>query len=176
MAPDTWKYEQLEAAQVIDLNPGIRAELFWTVPVTRDAVDVNLDKGTATMNLENVGVFDYTSLVAALVSNATGHPSVASMTVTWSAPPDAAAETLDDSSGWFHSEHRAAHATIVFQGQHVPWTARDGAAPDIPLAFRSGLNSPTDTTGQETIPFGTSFQPDGVPRGAIGRERSGVYY
>jgi hypothetical protein len=176
LAPDSWKYEQLQAAQLVDLNPGIRAGLFWTVPVTADSVRVDVDRGTATMHLETVGVFDYTSLPQSLASTATGHPSVASMTVKWSVPPGAPTETLDDSAGWLYSFHRAANATIVFRGWHVPWTARPGATPDVPLAFRSGLSSPTDTSGQVTIPFGTSFQPDNVPRAVIGRERSGVYY
>ena len=46
MASDTSKYEQLQVAQVADLNPGIRAGLFWTLPVTDDAVSVDLTRGT----------------------------------------------------------------------------------------------------------------------------------
>jgi hypothetical protein len=173
LAPDSWKYEQLQAAQLVDLNPGTRAGLFWTVPVSNDAVRVDLAAGTATLHLEDVGVHDYTDLAAALASNATGFPSMASLTVTWAAV-GSPAEIVDD-QGWFYASHRPARATIVFRGWHVAASSRPGAPVDVPLAFRSGLTGPGDTTGQVTVAFGESLVDD-VPRGVIGRERNGFYF
>lgn len=176
MASDSWKYEQLQAVQLIDLNPGTRAGLFWTVPVSDDAVSVDVAGGTATLHLENVGVHDYTTLSAALASNATGFPSMASLTVTWTvANPLDQPSKINDAQGWFYASHRAARATIVFRGWHVAASSRAGAPVDVPLAFRSGLTGPDDTTGQVTVPYGTALVDD-VPRGVVGTERNGFYF
>jgi hypothetical protein len=184
LAPETTKYEQLEVAQLIDLNPGTRAGLFWTVPVTDDSVTVDPVKGIATLDLQHVGVHDYTDLASALLSNETGYPSVASMSVQWTIArnPNGSFQTdtpVNDAENLLRAAHNVASATIVFSGWHVPDTARAGQSTFLPLAFRSGLASPTDTTGQVTPAFGSPSDPlsaGGQPWAVVGRERNGVYY
>jgi hypothetical protein len=192
LAPETSKYEQLQAAQVIDLNPGIRAGLFWTVPVTDDAVTVDLARGTATLHLVNVGVYDYTDLGNALVSTETGQPAMASLTVTWTAPRAPVtggfvdASPADDDANLLHASHRAADTTIVFQGWHVADTARAGVGPTVPLAFRSGTvktavdsqSGPNDTRGQVTPNLNGPDPLGAAPAayGVIGTEKNGSYF
>jgi hypothetical protein len=176
LAPDTWKYEQLQAAQLIDLNPGTRAGLFWTVPVSDDAVTFDERAGRATLHLEHVGLYDYTDLAAALTSPVTGHPSVASLTVTWVAA-DLDEEHIDDAANLANASHRPANATIVFSGWHVADTGRAGEQALVPLAFRSGLTGPADTTGQRTPNLSADpLAMADVPWGVIGREQNGIYY
>jgi hypothetical protein len=189
LAPEVSKYEQLQVAQLADLNPGIRAGLFWTVPVTDDAVSVNTATASATLHLIDVGVYDFTDLAAALNSPAVGQPSVATLTVKWVAARDASGVLIpapaDDSASLTHADHFAANATIVFQGRHVPDTARAGEAAAMPLAFRSGTLAtpldpqagPNDTRGQVTP--NPSEDPAGANPaafGVVGTERNGSYY
>ncbi|HUP86766.1 MAG TPA: hypothetical protein VM143_13980 [Acidimicrobiales bacterium] len=190
MAPETSKYEQLQVAQVVDLNPGIRAGLFWTVPVTDASVSVDLANGKATLTLVDVGVYDYTDYAAAFTATETGQPAVASLAVTWTVARDAtgapvAANPPDDTANLLHAVHDAANAVIVFSGWHVPDTARQGADTTVPLAFRSGTISnpvdpnsgPSDTRGQVTPALGED--PLGAAptaNGVIGTEKVGVYF
>lgn len=182
MGAESWKYEQLQVAQLIDLNPGTRAGLFWTTPVSDDAVSVDLSSGTATLRLDNVGVHDYTDLAAALTSTATGHPSVATLSVIWRAARNPDGSFLvdnppDDPDNLLHAAHYASSATIVFSGHHVADTERPGAQPAVPLAFRSGLSGAGDTTGQVTPQFGADpLGAGGQPWGVIGREQNGIYF
>src|SRR6266851_4227491 len=54
--------------QVHDFNPGIRESgLFWTQPVSEDALEVDLAGGTATLALDDLDEEDYQNLLKALL-------------------------------------------------------------------------------------------------------------
>ena len=54
-------------SQVHDFNPGIRdSGLFWTVPVDRGGVRVNLGSGEASLHVADLDVEDYHDVVNAL--------------------------------------------------------------------------------------------------------------
>src|SRR5260370_15959241 len=53
--------------QVHDFNPGIRESgLFWTQPVSEDALEVDLEDGTTTLGLDDLDEEDYHNLLNAL--------------------------------------------------------------------------------------------------------------
>jgi len=50
--------------QVHDFNPGIRESgLFWTQPVSEDALEVDLTDGTATLGFDDLDEEDYHNLL-----------------------------------------------------------------------------------------------------------------
>jgi hypothetical protein len=72
--------------QLHDLNPGITPEgLFWTSPVPRESVQVNLAAGTASMRLARTPMPDQQDIVNAL-HKGPSRPSTVSFSVQWSGP------------------------------------------------------------------------------------------
>ncbi len=71
-------------SQVHDFNPGIRdSGLFWTVPIDRGAVRVNLGSGEASLHVPDLDVEDYHDVVNALRDGPSVEGSV-SFDVHWS--------------------------------------------------------------------------------------------
>ena len=71
--------------QVHDFNPGIRESgLFWTQPVSEDALEVDLQDGTATLGLDDLDVEDYHTLLNALKDGPSDSASV-SFEMRWKA-------------------------------------------------------------------------------------------
>src|SRR6266849_436750 len=63
--------------QVHDFNPGIRESgLFWTQPVSEDALEVDLAGGTATLALDDLDEEDYHNLLNALLDGPSDSASV----------------------------------------------------------------------------------------------------
>jgi hypothetical protein len=74
--------------QVHDFNPGIRQSgLFWTVPVPEDALEVDLEDGTATLSLSDFDTDDYHNLRNALTGGAEDDASI-SFKMKWTATGD----------------------------------------------------------------------------------------
>jgi hypothetical protein len=73
------------SGQVHDFNPGIRESgLFWTQPVAGDALDVDLEDGTASLRLGDLDEEDYHNLHNALVDGPSDPASV-SFEMRWRA-------------------------------------------------------------------------------------------
>ena len=71
-------------SQVHDFNPGIRdSGLFWTVPIDRGGVRVNLGSGEASLHVADLDVEDYHDVVNALKDGPSVEASV-SFDVHWS--------------------------------------------------------------------------------------------
>jgi hypothetical protein len=70
--------------QIRDFNPGIESDgLFWTTALDSDDIDVNLGKGFASMEAEDVDVFDFGNFGNALFGGP-GTPATVSFAVEWS--------------------------------------------------------------------------------------------
>src|SRR5215831_20712675 len=73
------------SGQIHDFNPGIRAGgLFWTQPVSADTLEVDLQRGTATLSQEDLDEEDYHNLHNALLDGPSDPASV-SFEMRWSA-------------------------------------------------------------------------------------------
>lgn len=71
-------------SQVHDFNPGIEESgLFWTAPIDRGGVRVNLGAGSASMHVADLDVEDYGNVVNALQDGPSVDASV-SFDVDWS--------------------------------------------------------------------------------------------
>lgn len=72
--------------QIHDFNPGIRQPggLFWTVPVSEEALEVDLDEGTASLSLQDFDTDDYGNLHNALLGGAEVDASI-SFRMKWTA-------------------------------------------------------------------------------------------
>jgi hypothetical protein len=71
--------------QVHDFNPGIRAGgLFWTLPVSEEALEVDFEDGTATLAVEDFDQEDYHNLANAL-HDGPSDPASVSFEMRWKA-------------------------------------------------------------------------------------------
>jgi hypothetical protein len=71
-------------SQVHDFNPGIEASgLFWTTPIERDSVRVNLGAGSASLHIVDLEIEDYGTVVNALRDGPSVEASV-SFDISWS--------------------------------------------------------------------------------------------
>ena len=89
--------------QVHDFNPGIRESgLFWTQPVSEDALEVDLQDGTATLGLDDLDEEDYHNLLNALNDGPSDSASV-SYEMRWKAiaPPMNVMDSVHRFSGRF---------------------------------------------------------------------------
>lgn len=69
--------------QVHDLNPGITPDgLFWTTPIPRESVQVDLQRGTATMRMTQVPMRDQQNITNAL-NHGPSIPATVSFAVRW---------------------------------------------------------------------------------------------
>jgi hypothetical protein len=105
----------LGGAQIHDFNPGIRQNgLFWTVILPPDAVQVDLNAGTATLEAHDLHMEDYGDLENAVTGDAAPPiPAVVSFKVEWIA--------TDGINNWnniaqqFRGEFRDASAQMEYQ-------------------------------------------------------------
>jgi len=73
------------SGQIHDFNPGIRAGgLFWTQPVSADTLEVDLQRGTATLSQDDLDEEDYHNLHNALLDGPSDPASV-SFEMRWTA-------------------------------------------------------------------------------------------
>jgi len=71
--------------QIHDFNPGIRPSgLFWTQPVSEDALDVDLEDGVATLKVTDLDEEDYHNLHNALLDGPS-EPASVSFKMRWKA-------------------------------------------------------------------------------------------
>jgi hypothetical protein len=104
--------------QIHDFNPGIGPEeLFWTQRVSEDALDVDLEDGSANLALRNLDEEDYHNLHNALLDGPSDPASV-SYRMRWKAI--APATTVTDSVHGFTGRFRISTVTIE-------WSARTGS-------------------------------------------------
>ena len=73
------------SGQVHDFNPGIRQSgLFWTQPVSDEVLDVDLEDGTTTLDVDDLDEEDYHNLLNALQDGPSDSASV-SFKMRWTA-------------------------------------------------------------------------------------------
>jgi hypothetical protein len=81
-------YEPGPGAQIHDLNPSTfpPTGLFWTIEIPGDGIQVNLGKGAATMEADDVPILDYVTGFNAVFEGDTPPPTPGSVsfTVIWS--------------------------------------------------------------------------------------------
>jgi len=103
--------------QVHDFNPGIRESgLFWTQPVSEDALDVDLEEGIATLRLTDLDEEDYHNLANAL-NDGPSDPATVSYKMRWTATQPTF--RLTDSVHGFSGRFRISTVTIE-------WSAKVG--------------------------------------------------
>jgi hypothetical protein len=76
----------LGGAQIHDFNAGIRNDgLFWTIVLDPEDVEVDLDSGTATVEVEDLHIQDYGNLENGITGDgAPPVPAIVSYRVQWS--------------------------------------------------------------------------------------------
>jgi len=106
-------------AQIHDFNPGItQSGLFWTTVAPADSVQVNLNAGTATLELDLEHMKDFFNLENALVGGgARPNPAIVSFKVQWTSVGPAI--QFDNAAQSFRGTFRNAMA-------QMEWTARSG--------------------------------------------------
>jgi hypothetical protein len=73
------------AHQIHEYNPGSDpATAFWTIPVSPDAAQVDLEAGTASLRLENLPVPDFHDVVRALQQQPPVAMATLSFNIQWS--------------------------------------------------------------------------------------------
>jgi hypothetical protein len=80
-------YEPGPGSQIHDLNPSTfpPTGLFWTIEIPGDGIQVNLGKGRATMEAEDVPILDYGNIGNALFGGGSPPtPGSVSFKVAWS--------------------------------------------------------------------------------------------
>jgi len=103
------------SGQVHDFNPGIRQSgLFWTQPVSEDVLNVDLEDGTATLELADLDEEDYHNLHNALLDGPS-EPATVSYRMRWTAT--APAMQVTDAVHGFTGRFRISTVKIE-------WTAR----------------------------------------------------
>lgn len=122
--------------QVHDFNPGIRQPggLFWTVPVSENALEVDLEDGTATLSLDDFDTDDYGNLFNALSGGAEADASI-SFKMKWTAKGDAF--NVSDPVHTFAGRYRFANVGIE-------WSAE---VPSAGFSFTSNPNSNNTVVG-----------------------------
>jgi hypothetical protein len=133
--------------QVNDFNPGIRSSgLFWTQPVSKHVLEVDLEEGEATLAVANLDEEDYHDLLNAL-NDGPSDPATVSFKMRWTAT--APAIRVTDSVHRFRGRFRISTVTIE-------WSAKN------------------ENTRFEFVsdPASTSVN----VRSVIGRERNGVFF
>jgi hypothetical protein len=103
------------SGQVHDFNPGIRESgLFWTQPVSEDALDVDLEDGTATLKVTDLDEEDYHNLLNAL-QDGPSEPASVSFKMRWTAT--APAIRVTDSVHGFTGRFRISTVKIEWTAQ-----------------------------------------------------------
>jgi hypothetical protein len=113
------------SGQVHDFNPGIRpinpiqpefppSGLFWTQPISDDALNVDLEKGTATLELADLDEEDYHNLLNALKDGSSEDATVA-FKMRWTAI-ERAMQVTDPTHG-FTGRFRISKVQIEWSAQ-----------------------------------------------------------
>ncbi len=102
-------------SQVHDFNPGIQPSgLFWTTPIERGSVRVELEDGSASLHLANHDVEDYGNVVNAL-KDGPSKPATLSLDAHWSNTPDNDLRvTVRNGKQRFRGEYVRNTATLVW--------------------------------------------------------------
>jgi hypothetical protein len=138
------------ATQLHDLNPSAAPPLglFWTVEMPADAVTVDLDRGTGTLQATNVPILDFGDIPNALSGSRPPVPGTVSFRVQWTAAAALAPiRNADPVYGRYAGDFARATA-------QMDWSARVG-----PYEFRSAA---METSTSEF--------------GLLGRERNGMFF
>ena len=97
-----------------DFEPGIAPSgLFWTIPITPSAIDVDPGRGQARLHADNVAVTDYHDFINAVFGGGpTPIPSHVSFDVRWSGDGDR--QEIRDETFGFTGHYVNSNATISF--------------------------------------------------------------
>ena len=139
-------------AQIHDLNPSTfpPTGLFWTIEIPGDGIQVNLGKGTTSMEADDVPILDYVTGFNAIFGGDTPPPTPGSVsfTVVWSGVDERLNIRNDDPIyGGFAGE-------FIRNTAQMQWTATVGD-----FTF---VSAPLETSS-------SSFA-------EIGRERNGAFF
>jgi hypothetical protein len=138
------------AHQSHDFEPGIAPSgLFWTIPITPSAIDVDPGRGQARLHMNNVAVTDYHDFFNAVLGGGpTPVSSHVSFDVRWSGDGDR--QEVSDETFGFTGHYVTGSTTISF-------SASNDGAPTIyssdPSAAQTNVGSP-----------------------GVGHERNGVFF
>ena len=135
------------SGQIHDFNPGIRPSgLFWTQPVSADTLEVDLQRGTATLSQDDLDEEDYHNLHNALLDGPSDPASV-SFEMRWTAVEQEPSMKVTDPVHRFTGKFRITTVEIA-------WSAKVGS-----FVFVS--DPPSRTVNVRSV---------------IGRERNGVFF
>ena len=146
--------------QVHDFNPGFGRpvnahgdRVFWTVAIPEDDVEVHFGAGRAEMEVNNLGLRDYTSIPQALgpVETTPFDPATVSFHVVWNGPVARRLNVQDGTNG--------NHFAGAFKENQVTvsWSARNDAT-----GFRFTSNPGNFATSVDAF-------------AELGRERNGIF-
>jgi hypothetical protein len=139
-----------------DFEPGIAPSgLFWTIPITRSAIDVDPGSGRARLHGSNVPVTDYHDFFNAVFGGGpTPLPSHVSFDVRWAGHGHR--QKLRDTDFHFTGQYVASATTISF-------TASNDDGNVVYTSDPGGQYNPTTDEGGAGTP-------------AVGHERNGVFF
>jgi hypothetical protein len=108
---------------VHDFNPGIEPSgLFWTAPIDRGSVRVNLGEGSASLHVADLDVEDYGTVVNAL-QDGPSVPASVSFDVSWKDPGDDGDDDSNDDGDNQNNRIKIRNADLGFRGEYVRNTA-----------------------------------------------------
>jgi hypothetical protein len=141
---------------VHDFNPGIEPSgLFWTAPIDRGSVHVDLGDGSAALHVADLDVEDYGNVVNAL-QDGPSVPASVSFDIAWKAEDDNEGDDNDDGDGQ-SNRIKIRNADVGFRGEYVRNTATL-----VWSASESGFTFASN-------PLASGFA-------EIGHERNGVFF
>src|SRR5260370_6690672 len=111
---DLYKGQVVPANQIHDFNPGIAASgLFWTIRVPDESVEVDLEDATASMDLNDVEVRDFGTIVNSLM-HGPSVPADVSFHVRWSGVKN---------PGHLHHEENEVDPRVIEDQATIPLSA-----------------------------------------------------
>jgi hypothetical protein len=120
------------ANQIHDYNPGIAPNgVFWTIPISDHAIDVNPGKGSARLAARDVAIPDYGDFVNSLLPGPS-EPAVVSFDVRWF-DPQSRRNAKEDAEG-FAGEFVVTKASIEWSSHQAGFRFQsDPASASIPI-------------------------------------------
>jgi hypothetical protein len=114
-------------AQIHDFNPGIaQSGLFWTTVVSGDSVHVDLDAGTASLEVHDLPQKDYHDFENAMLGNgAKPRMGMVSFRVEWTAEGEIQHYDLPDQH--YRADMRFASAQMAWTGSVGDWVFESAA-------------------------------------------------
>ena len=104
-------------SQVHDFNPGIGSTgLFWTAPIDRGSVTINLGRGSAALHVADLDVEDYGNVVNALMDG-TSVPATVSFDVSWNGVSERV--NIRNQNVDFGGEYVRSSAELVWSAQEA---------------------------------------------------------